>query len=194
MREYLSKILSIVTCFLFGYCDVSSAKSLAPASNERAVQKSVQRQGYIQIPGIGTVHLDDPIYTGSNFAWKEATRDGSRIPRDTFYRGEWVSAEEIGDNIVKMARALDGIRAQFGHNPIVINSWYRPPAVNGATPGAGSESYHLIGLAADFRVINRDAGKVYRVLSLTWPGGLGKYEGRTHADLRHLVADDLARW
>lgn len=192
--NYVSKIFSIVTCFLFGYCDIAAAKSIAPESNDRAVQKSVTRLGYIQIPGIGTVSISDPIYEGSNFTWGEATRNGSRIPRDTKFRGELVSAEEIGQNIVKMARVLDEIRSQFGDSPVTINSWYRPPEVNKRTSGAASGSYHLIGLTADFWILNRDAGRVYRTLDPTWPGGLGRYSGRTHADLRNLVGDDLARW
>jgi hypothetical protein len=194
MRAYLSRIISILACLLFGNCAVAAAKTVAPESSDRVLQKSIQRQGYMQIPGIGTIHINDPIYPGSHFSWGEATRDGSRIPRDTLYRGEWVSAEEIGDNIVKMARELDKARVEFGNNPIVINSWYRPPEVNALTDGAAERSYHIIGLAADFRILNRDASRVYRVLDLTWKGGLGKYDGRTHGDLRHLVGDNSARW
>jgi zinc D-Ala-D-Ala carboxypeptidase len=194
VREYLSRMFSIIACVLFGNSAVSIAKTITPESNNRALQNSIQRQGYFQIPGIGLVSVSDPIYVGSHFTWGEATRDGSRIPRDTLYRGEWVSGEEIADNITKLARELDKIRFQFGNNPIDINSWYRPPEVNQATDGAAQDSYHMIGLAADFRVRNRDSYKVYSVLNLTWKGGLGRYVGRTHGDLRHLVGDDLARW
>jgi zinc D-Ala-D-Ala carboxypeptidase len=194
VREYLSRIGAIIACLLFGNCAVTTAKTVAPESNDRAVQKSIQRQGYMEIPRIGVVHINDPIYVGSHFTWGEATRDGSRIPRDTRYRGELISAEEIVDNIITLARELDKIRAQFGNNPIVINSWYRPPEINALTDGAAEKSYHIIGLAADIRVLNRDAGRVFDVLDLTWQGGLGKYEGRTHVDLRHLVSDTVARW
>jgi Peptidase M15 len=194
MHNYLSRLGALIACLLFGNCAVSEAKSIPVESGDRAVQKSIQRQGFLQIPGIGLVNISDTIYPGSHFTWGEATRNGSRIPRDTLYRGEWVSAEEIGDNIVKMARALDKVRSQFGNNPIVINSWYRTPEVNAATVGAADDSYHKIGLAADFRVLNRDSYKVFSVLDLNWPGGLGRYEGRTHGDLRHLVGDSSARW
>jgi zinc D-Ala-D-Ala carboxypeptidase len=194
VNEKLSAYVSILLCAIFGYGDIATAKDTSATSNDRAIQQSIQRQGFIKIPGIGLIDLNDPIYVGSHFTWGEATRDGSRIPRDTLYRGEWVSGEEIADNITKLARELDKIRFQFGNNPIDINSWYRPPEVNQATDGAAQDSYHLIGLAADFRVCNRDSYKVYSVLNLTWPGGLGRYDGRTHGDLRHLVGDDLARW
>jgi Peptidase M15 len=194
MREYISRIISILACLLFGNCTVVHAKITSSESNFKALQKSIERQGYMQVPGIGLVNISDPIYEGSHFTWGEATRDGSRIPRDTLYRGEWVTGEEIADNIVTLARSLDKIRSQFGNNPIVINSWYRPPDVNGGTDGAAKNSYHIIGLAADVRVVNRSSDRIYEVLDRTWQGGLGKYKGRTHVDLRNLVGDSAARW
>jgi zinc D-Ala-D-Ala carboxypeptidase len=190
----LSAYVSFLLCVIFGSSDIATAKNTSQTSNDRAVQQSIQRQGFMEIPRIGVVHINDPIYAGSHFTWGEATKDGSRIPRDTRYRGELISAEEIVDNIITLAHELDQVRAQFGNNPIAINSWYRPPDVNALTDGAAEKSYHIIGLAADFRVLNVDAGKVYRVLDLNWKGGLGKYDGRTHGDLRHLAGDDLARW
>jgi hypothetical protein len=147
VNEKLSAYVSILLCAIFGYGDIATAKDTSATSNDRAIQQSIQRQGFIKIPGIGLIDLNDPIYVGSHFTWGEATRDGSRIPRDTLYRGEWVSGEEIADNITKLARELDKIRSQFGNNPIVINSWYRPPEVNALTDGAAEKSYHLIGLA-----------------------------------------------
>jgi Peptidase M15 len=194
VNEQLSAYVSILLCAIFGVCSVASAKITSSESNSRAVQQSIQKQGFIEIPRIGLVYPTDPIYDGSHFSWGEATRDGSRIPQDTLYRGRLVSAEEIVDNIIELARELDKVRAQFGNRPIVINSWYRPPDVNRGTDGAATNSYHIIGIAADFRVVGKDAGRVFDVLDLTWKGGLGKYEGRTHADLRHLVDDSLARW
>jgi zinc D-Ala-D-Ala carboxypeptidase len=194
VNEQLSAFVSMLLCVVFGSCGIASAKNTSATSNNGAVQRSIQRQGFMQIPGIGLVSINDPIYVGSHFTWGEATKDGARIPRDTLYRGEWVSGEEIADNITKLARELDKIRIEFGNNPIAINSWYRPPEANALTDGAAEKSYHIIGLAADVRIINRSAERVYAVLDLTWPGGLGKYDGRTHIDLRDLVGDNAARW
>jgi Peptidase M15 len=194
VNEQLLAYVSILLCAIFGFCHVATAKNNSRATNEQAVYQSIQRQGFMEIPRIGIVHINDPIYPQSHFSWGEATRDGERIPQDTLYRGRMVSAEEIVDNIILLATELDKIRAQFGNRPIVINSWYRPPDVNRGTDGAATNSYHIIGIAADFRVVGKDAGRVFDVLDLTWKGGLGKYEGRTHADLRHLVDDNLARW
>jgi hypothetical protein len=120
MLSDVQKILSIVTCLLFGNTAVSVAKTLTPESNDRAVQQSVQKFGYMQIPGVGTVNIGDPIYTGSHFTWGEATKHGSRIPRDIIFRGELVTGKEIAENIVTFARDLDKIRSQFGNNPITI--------------------------------------------------------------------------
>lgn len=194
MNGKLSAYVSFLLCVIFGGSDIATAKNTSQTSNDRAMQQSIQRQGFMEIPGIGLVNISDPIYVGSHFTWGEATRDGSRIPQGTLFRGEWVSAEEIAQNIVLFARDLDKIRFQFGNNPIDINSWYRTPAINRATPGAADDSYHMIGLAADFRVRNRNSNKVYSVLDLTWPGGLGRYDGRTHGDRRDLTGVDSARW
>jgi zinc D-Ala-D-Ala carboxypeptidase len=194
VNEKLSAYLSILLCATFGCNGIAAAKNTSATSNDRAVQQSIQRQGYFEIPKIGIVHINDPIYTGSHFSWGEATRDGSRIPIDTMYRGELVSAEEIVDNIITLAHDLDKIRARFGDHPILINSWYRPLEVNQATDGAAKNSYHIIGLAADVRILGKDAGKVFGALNIDHPGGLGRYDGRTHVDRRDLVGDDLARW
>jgi zinc D-Ala-D-Ala carboxypeptidase len=194
MLSYVQKIASIVTCILFGNTAVSVAKTLTPESNDRAVQQSVQKFGYMQIPGIGLVNISDPIYVGSHFTWGEATKNGSRIPRDIIFRGGLVTGKEIAENIVTFARDLDKIRSQFGNNPITINSWYRPPDINAQVDGAAKDSIHQVGLAADFVVANRSSNRVYNFLDLIHPGGLGRYDGRTHVDRRDLLGDSSARW
>jgi zinc D-Ala-D-Ala carboxypeptidase len=194
VNEKLSAYVSILLCATFGCSTIAAAKDTSAASNDRAIEQSIKRQGFVEIPRIGIVHVNDPIYGGSHFSWGEATRNGTRIPRDTMYRGELVSGEEIVDNIIKLALDLDKIRSQFGNKPIVINSWYRPPDVNQVTDGAAKDSYHIIGLAADVRILGTDSGKVFSTLNISHPGGLGKYDGRTHIDRRDLVGDDLARW
>jgi hypothetical protein len=194
VNERLSAYVSILLWAVFGYCDIATAKNTSKSNNDRAIQQSIQRQGFMQIPGIGLVNVSDPIYEGSHFTWGEATKDGSRIPRDIIFRGELVSGKEIATNSVTLARDLDKIRSQFGNNPITINSWYRPPDINAQIDGAVKDSIHQIGLAADFVVANRSSNRVYNVLDLTHPGGLGRYDGRTHADRRDLIGDDSARW
>lgn len=168
------------------------AKNVLPVLPE-----SIQlRQGYYRIPGLGIlVNNDTPIIPNGHFTWGEATRDGSRIPRDTWYRGELVKAETISQNIVELATELEKIRERFGNHPITINSWYRPPEVNNSTKGAAKDSVHVLGMAADIVVFRHGSYKVYSVLDgENWPGGLGRYINRTHIDIRHLIGMPAARW
>lgn len=194
MNEKLSALVSVVLCSVFGVCHVAEAKTTSTETTDRALQKSIQRQGMVSIPGVGVVRLSDPVYPGSNFNWGEVTRGGARIPRDTWYRGELVKARDITLNAIELAKELDLIRIQFGNRPIIITSWYRPPEVNGSTPGAGKDSYHQIGHAADFRINGVSTTRIYRELNPEWEGGLGKYSAWIHVDLRHLRGDNLARW
>lgn len=61
---------------------------------------------------------------------------------------------EITENLKKTMYILDIIRA-FAGVPIIINSGYRCKKLNELV-GGKSNSYHLKGLAADFRTYNRE--------------------------------------
>lgn len=148
----------------------------------------------IQIPGISqAVTPTQPLYTGCHFTWAEATRNGTRIPQSTNFGGIIIPATQITSNIIKIARELDKIRADFGNRPIHINSWYRPPTVNKGVGGAYN-SQHLIGWGVDFVIEGYTPSQVAARLSKTWRGGLGDSNFYTHADLRHLLGLASARW
>jgi hypothetical protein len=139
------------------------------------------------------VGLDSPIYSGSNFTWREATKNGWRIPQQTTIDGLTIPSAQITSNIIKIARELDKIRSLFGSRPITIMSWYRDPASNREVGGVRN-SQHLYGWAADFLVHGVDPEDVAAKLSETWQGGLGDSEAFTHIDLRHLLGRASARW
>ncbi|WP_051038920.1 D-Ala-D-Ala carboxypeptidase family metallohydrolase [Chamaesiphon minutus] len=148
----------------------------------------------IKLPGIDRlVFVDEPIYPGSNFTWKEATKGGSRIPVDTMFDGRLYSAAEIVQNIIDFARDLDDIRAQFGNRPITLSSWYRTPAANRAARGR-PKSLHLIGMAGDIRISGISPPKVYARLAPTWLGGLGNNTAYTHIDKRDRLGWTSGRW
>jgi zinc D-Ala-D-Ala carboxypeptidase len=61
-------------------------------------------------------------------------------------------------NMVTVALRLEHIRAYYG-SPIRVTSGFRNPALN-ALIGGHPQSYHLAGLAADFKVIGVDSRTV----------------------------------
>ena len=92
---------------------------------------------------------------------------------------------------VELAKVLEYVRDYYGV-PIVINSGCRCPAHNDSV-GGSSSSQHLLGKAADFRVVGVGEEKVTKLLKEKYPNqyGIGLYEGRTHIDVR---SNEKARW
>jgi hypothetical protein len=115
------------------------------------------------VPGVGTVSSGQPIISGGNFTWGEATKDGSRIPANA----------TIARDIIALARELQRARNQLGR-PFRVNSWYRPPDVNAAVGGA-SRSQHLYGKAADIQVSGMSGRAVANAVLPWWRGGIGIY-------------------
>lgn len=113
------------------------------------------------------------------FTVGEVTRgDWKRIPKD----------DQTRANILTHARNLDAIRRVWG-SPIMVTSWYRPPAVNAAVGGA-RRSQHLTGKATDSFPANGQAYRYEQWLDTTaWTTkalGYGVRSGRgfTHLDER----------
>ena len=102
--------------------------------------------------------------------------------------GAW-SAQQIQQNIVRMARALDEIREEWG-GPLAVNSFYRPWRVNSRI-GSRSDN-HPSGLAADYRPMDgRSVKELQDWFQREWYNkgrwngglGLGAAKGFLHCDL-----------
>lgn len=80
-----------------------------------------------------------------NFTFKELCRTDTGIMNNP-------GSVEIIDNLLQLTEnILEPLRAAYGH-PIFVSSGYRNPKVNRAVGGANN-SQHVLGQAADLRVI-----------------------------------------
>lgn len=66
--------------------------------------------------------------------------------RDLQYPADYT--QEISDNLDKLLIPMNKVRAAW-NTPMTVNSGWRPPSINTATPGAAKASKHMIGLAVD---------------------------------------------
>ena len=117
-----------------------------------------------------------------------------------FYREEFDSRDgsvmpfKIQENIVDLAQNLQVVR-DYINTPLTINSGYRSPQHN-ENIGGVSNSYHVLGMAADITVKNYSPKRLARLLKrlikkgLISKGGVGLYNGFVHYDIRGYNA----RW
>lgn len=88
-----------------------------------------------------------PGYLSPHFTLAELTRSDTANAMGV----DNSAPPSVEANLVKLADALEKVRAICGDNPIFVSSGYRSPPVNSAVGGA-SNSAHLFGLAADFTI------------------------------------------
>ena len=85
---------------------------------------------------------------------------------------------------------LEILRMLLGDKPIIIRSGYRCPAHNKAVNGA-DDSQHMYGRAADIIINGVSPSEVALVAEIVfYDGGLSRYKGFTHVDVR----GKKARW
>lgn len=135
----------------------------------------------LSLPGGLSVYTDQPVITGGNFSWGEATHGGARLPR---------SAETVAA-MVRIATELQKLRDQL-NKPIRITSWFRPEPFNSRVGGA-RRSRHLIGDAVDIAVVGMSGREIARAALPWWIGGIGIYRGnRKH--ICHLDTGPKRTW
>jgi Peptidase M15 len=81
------------------------------------------------------------------------SKDELLMGRDKQYPDDYT--QEISDNVDRFLAPANKIRDAYG-KPMIVNSGWRPPSVNGSTPGAATHSLHMQGLAMDIADPNGD--------------------------------------
>lgn len=103
--------------------------------------------------------------------------DGTPVPSGLVFR------------VKQLALQLERVREYFGGKPVAILSGYRSPAYNRSVGGVKA-SQHLLGTAADIDVQGVKPARVADAIAYLisegrmLPGGLGRYPGFTHYDIR----------
>jgi hypothetical protein len=179
VRESVDGLSLIVTLpndgiitILKDYIELIDLDDYQPPSEPIETIPSITPGKIVNIPGVGNININQSIIPNGHFSWSEATKGGSRIPLDT----------AISGRVISMAHRLEEVRQRLGNRPIMITSWYRPPAVNRAVGGA-SQSRHLTGDGVDFQVSGLSPRNVQKLLEW-WDGGMGYGSNFTHLDNR----------
>lgn len=96
-------------------------------------------------------------------------------------------------NLKRLAVKLEEVRVLLGNKPMRITSGFRSMADHlriyaqkGITDKRRipMQSWHLKGLAADFKVIGMESAEARRILDPVWQGGMEKETPHVHLDLR----------
>jgi len=118
-----------------------------------------------------------------NFSLSEfQSKDGSPMPHEVYL------------NVLELAKNLQIIRDYIGL-PMIVNSGYRSPQHNKAVGGSPA-SQHLLGKAADIRVVGMSSEQLHEIIvtlideGIISQGGVGLYNTFVHYDIRKTVA----RW
>ena len=144
----------------------------------------------MKLPSGRYVSVHTPIYPDSNFIWGEVTKSCTRPIQDLWINGRLIiSASEIETRIIATAHHLDKLRAKLGNRPILVNSWYRPSAVNRSV-GGSKWSRHQYGDAVDIRSPYLSPREIYHAAEPGHFGGISCYYSFVHIDWR----GKKARW
>ena len=171
---YVSKFYASIIEEVERSCETALITNLERDKSDRGPQ--------VFIPGVGKVHLFDPVGRAQNFFWYELTRNGERLP----------PSAAVAAGMIRIAEMAQLARDKVG-KPFKITSGYRPDAINRQVGGV-SNSRHTDpnGDALDLYWDGASKYEMYDFLNPWWPGGLGIYG---HNSIVHIDARPYrSRW
>ncbi|NDL60272.1 D-Ala-D-Ala carboxypeptidase family metallohydrolase [Phytoactinopolyspora mesophila] len=123
-----------------------------------------------------------------HFAWSEFhSRDGSG------FGGGRVGTSTVRENVRRLMYKLEAVRRKGGNNACIINSGFRSVSHN-SNVGGSSNSQHMYGIAADFRISNRSVSQAISYCQTSGFSGIIRYSSHTHADSRVEYAYGAQSW
>jgi hypothetical protein len=119
-----------------------------------------------------------PTIAVTNFSISEFdSKDGAKM------------SASVRKNIEELMRIMEVVREACGNREIIITSGYRS-AQHNTNVGGAKNSYHVKGMAADFKVKGMTPKKVYAIVNDLMDsgkipqGGIGLYKSWVHLDFR----------
>lgn len=121
---------------------LSRLKRSAPSDQSHSSSDSSQDSPANEKP---TISLSDPNQLSAHFTLAEATKSATADARGISNQPNEQELAAIRDT----AQRMEQVRSLLGGKPILINSWFRNPAVNAAV-GGSKTSDHMSGRSVDF--------------------------------------------
>lgn len=167
-------------------CECGKADGIFGKKTEAAV-KYFQKENRLAVDGMAGLKTFEALFLKTK---TEPKTEHFKLSEFKCHNGTEVPSAYYG-NVQELMFKLEEIRVACGNVAIHIQSGYRTEEYNKRCGGA-PKSQHLTASAADIKVKGMSPADVYKLCDrlVGARGGVGKYKGFTHVDVRGY----RARW